>query len=143
VNRYWSKFRCAALHSLVCLIALLYCRYNIVLNAIAKSGGKGAAEEAEKLLERMHELHGRGDPDVKPNVVSYGAVIDCFSKCGDPDAASRADNLLASMIKLHQSDLIRHADLLPNTYVFNCWYVCAADLSLPSLVPSLTHASHF
>lgn len=98
-------------------------RYNIVLNAIAKSGGKGAAEEAEKLLQRMHDLHERGDPDVKPNVVSYGAVIDCFSKCGDPDAASRADNLLASMIKLHQSDTIRHADLLPNTYVFNCWYV--------------------
>lgn len=96
-------------------------RYNIVLNSIAKSGGKGAAEEAERLLEKMHALHEMGDPDVKPNVVSYGAVIDCFSKCGDPDAASRADNLLASMIKLHQSDPVRHADLLPNTYVFNCW----------------------
>jgi pentatricopeptide repeat protein len=88
----------------------------------------------------MHELHSRGDPDVKPNVVSYGAVIDCFSKCGDPDAASRADNLLASMIKLHQSDTIRHADLLPNTYVFNCWCVRRADMTLESIVvpPTLT-----
>lgn len=102
-------------------ISLCVVRYNIVLNSIAKSGGKGAAEEAERLLEKMHALHEMGDPDVKPNVVSYGAVIDCFSKCGDPDAASRADNLLASMIKLHQSDPVRHADLLPNTYVFNCW----------------------
>jgi hypothetical protein len=33
--------------------------------------------------------------------------------------------LLANMIQLHQTDPIRHGDLLPNTYVFNtvinCW----------------------
>lgn len=79
----------------------------------------------------MHKLHEMGDPDVKPNVVSYGAVIDCFSKCGEADAASRADSLLASMIQLHQSDPIRHADLLPNTYVFNCCLNCWAKSKEP------------
>ena len=67
----------------------------------------------------MHELHGKGDPDIKPNVVTYGAVIDSYAKSGEKGAAARADTLLANMIQLHQSDPIKNADLRPNTYVFN------------------------
>lgn len=93
--------------------------YNVVINSLAKSGGKGACNDAEKLLSKMHYLYERGDRDVKPNVVTYGAVIDSFAKSGEPDAATRADALLATMIQLHQSDPVQHADLLPNTYVFN------------------------
>jgi hypothetical protein len=63
-----------------------------VINCWAKSGGKSATSEAEKLLAKMHALHERGDPDVKPNVVTYGAVIDSFAKSGEPGAASRADS---------------------------------------------------
>jgi hypothetical protein len=91
--------------------------YNVVINCWAKSGGKGAATEAEKLLERMHALYERGDLDVKPNVVTYGAVIDSFAKSGERGAAARADTLLANMIRLHQSDPIKHADLLPNVSI--------------------------
>lgn len=92
----------------------------VVINAWAKSGGKGAANEAEKLLARMHRIHDLGDPDVKPNVVTYGAVIDAFAKCGERGAAARADAILANMIQLHQSDPVKYADLLPNTYVSGC-----------------------
>ena len=67
----------------------------------------------------MHQLHEQGDPDIKPNVVTYGAVIDSYAKSGEKGAASRADNLLAQMIQLHQTDPVKHADLRPNTYVFN------------------------
>ena len=67
----------------------------------------------------MHELHEQGDPDIKPNVVTYGAVIDSYSKSGLKGAASRADTLLAQMIQLHQTDPVKNADLRPNTYVFN------------------------
>ena len=73
----------------------------------------------------MHMLHKNGDPDIKPNVVTYGAVIDAHAKSGERGAAARADALLADMIQQHQSDPVLHADLRPNTYVFNtvinCW----------------------
>jgi hypothetical protein len=90
-----------------------------VINAWAKSGGKGAADEAEKLLAKMQELDEHGDLDVKPNVVTYGAVIDSYAKSGEKGAAARADKLLARMIHLHQIDPIKNSDLRPNTYVFN------------------------
>ena len=79
------------------------------------SGGKGSADEAERLLQKMHQLYASGDNEVKPNVVSYGAVIDAFAKCGETGSAARADTLLANMIELHQSDPVRHSDLMPNT----------------------------
>ena len=86
---------------------------------MAKSGGKDAAKEAEKLLTKMHELYKNGDLHVKPNVVTYGAVIDAYAKSGEKFAAARADALLAKMIHLHQMDPSTHSDLSPNTYVFN------------------------
>ena len=98
---------------------LLATKYNVVINALAKSGSKGAARETEKLLSKMHQLHEQGDPDIKPNVVTYGAVIDSYAKSGERGAAARADTLLANMIQLHQNDPMKHADLRPNTYVFN------------------------
>lgn len=94
-------------------------QYNVVINAYAKSGGKGAAQEAEHLLQRMHMMYDQGDLSVKPNVVTYGAVIDAFAKSLERNAAARADALLANMVALHQSDQVRHSDLRPNTYVFN------------------------
>lgn len=53
------------------------------------------------------------------SIVTYGAVIDAFAKSMERNAAARADALLANMVALHQSDPVRHADLRPNTYVFN------------------------
>ena len=100
-------------------------QYNVVINAWAKSGGRGSAKEAEKLLTKMHVYHKNGNLDIKPNVVTYGAVIDAHAKSGERGAAARADALLAEMIQLHQSDPVTHSDLKPNTYVFNtvinCW----------------------
>lgn len=102
-----------------------FSQYNVVINAWAKSGGKGSAQEAEKLLSKMHKRHQSGDPDVRPNVVTYGAVIDAHAKSGERGAAARADALLAAMIQQHQSDPDTFWDLRPNTYVFNtvinCW----------------------
>ena len=86
---------------------------------MAKSGGKDAATEAEKLLGKMHKLYEGGDLCVKPNVVTYGAVIDAHAKSGEKNAAARADSLLAKMIHLNQMDPITNSDLCPNTYVFN------------------------
>jgi hypothetical protein len=101
--------------------------YNIVIIAWAKSGGKNAANGAENLLRTMHHLYELGDADVKPNAVTYGAVIDSLDKKSGNRSytAIRAGILLRIMIQLQQSNPVVHADLLPNTYVFNgvisCW----------------------
>jgi hypothetical protein len=105
--------------------------YNIIMNAIAKSGQKGAADAAEALLAKMHEYHNQGDPDIRPNVVTYGAVMDCYAKSssekgGERGVAARADRLLANMIQMYQQDPVKNADLLPNTYVFNTCINCLA-----------------
>lgn len=102
--------------------------YNVVINAWAKSGGKGAALEAEKLLAQMHAIHQAGDRDIKPNVVTYGAVIDSYAKSGEKGAAAKADTLLAQMIQLYQSDPVSNRDLQPNTYVFNTGEFQAASI---------------
>ena len=67
----------------------------------------------------MHKLYEKGDLQVKPNVVTYGAVIDAYAKSGEKHAAARADALLAKMIHLNQMDPSTYSDLRPNTYVFN------------------------
>lgn len=97
----------------------MFVQYNVVINSLAKSGGKEAAEEAEQLLTKMHQLSNEGNSDVRPNVVTYGAVIDAYAKSGEKGAAARADALLANMIHLYQIDPVRNSDLRPNTYVFN------------------------
>ena len=105
-------------------ISLIFLVPTLTLNVLLyslfqQSGGRGAAHEAEKLLSKMHTLYERGDKDVKPSVVTYGAVIDSHAKSAEKGSAARADTLLAHMIQLYQSDPVKHADMLPNTYVFN------------------------
>jgi PPR repeat len=114
-------------------------KYNVVINSLAKSGGKEAAEEADRLLDRMHQLSHAGDPDVRPNVVTYGAVIDAYAKSGEKGAAARADALLAKMIQLYQMDPVANANLRPNTYVFNTVinaHAKSKEVSLEKVVPS-------
>jgi len=136
-----------AVNSLLTLLTLsILLQYNVVINAYAKSGGKGAAQEAEQLLQRMHMMYDQGDLSVKPNVVTYGAVIDAFAKSMDRNAAARADALLANMVALHQSDPVRHADLRPNTYVFNtvinvsCFMFVLSSIATVSACSCLTHS---
>jgi len=105
--------------------------YTTVINALAKcGGGADAARKAEKLLDRMHHLYNTGiNCSVKPSIVTYAAVIDCWAKSGlEETAAERADSILENLILLYQSDPKRHADLKPNTSVFNtvinAWAKC-------------------
>ena len=118
-------------------------QYNVVINSLAKSGGKNAAREAEKLLGKMDILYENGDVNVKPNVVTYGAVIDAYAKSGEKHAAARADALLAKMIHLNQIDPTTHSDLSPNTYVFNTVINAHAKSKEVSLERSTSKVSFF
>jgi pentatricopeptide repeat protein len=64
---------------------------NTLLNAYAYSKDPGAAERAERFLDRM--ILG-GIPEVIPNVVSFNTAIKACVEVGD---LSKADNLLQWM----------------------------------------------
>ena len=57
----------------------------------AKSGFRGAATRADKLLEKMELEYQAGDNDLKPNTFTYNAVINALAKSGEPGAAARAE----------------------------------------------------
>ena len=46
-----------------------------VIDALARSSERGAAQRAEKILKRMETLHVDGDVSVKPNTRTFNAVI--------------------------------------------------------------------
>jgi hypothetical protein len=46
-----------------------------ILTAWASSGERDAGEKAEQLLQRMEDMHSRGNRGIKPDTVTYNAVI--------------------------------------------------------------------
>ena len=68
-----------------------------VLNAWAKSHAPDAAERAEDLLIRMHELYDAGIINEPPNLVCYNSVIAGWARSRSHGAAQRADDLLRVM----------------------------------------------
>ena len=89
--------------------------YNTVINAWAKSQGKGAAQRAEAILEHMEQLHQQGHEDVRPDVISYGAVINAWARSREKGAAQRAEAILNHMLKLDEGG---REGCCPNTTCF-------------------------
>lgn len=65
--------------------------YNQMLDRYAKGG---RATDAERLLDRMHELFASKKIADGPDMVSYGSVMDALSRCADDDAPERAGALM-------------------------------------------------
>jgi hypothetical protein len=94
--------------------------YTTVIKALSKSGdGASAAEEAEKILQRMTQMYKSGVVNTKPDVVTYNAVINCWAQSNHPNATMRAESILTDMIRNYQSDPIKNADLSPDTQIFS------------------------
>lgn len=92
--------------------------YNSVISALANSQDEGAASRAEKILERMENLHRMtGDDNIKPRTATYNAVIDAWAKSGEIDSANRAELLLAHMMELYETG--QNLDAKPNVRSFN------------------------
>merc|ERR1719512_643522 len=70
--------------------------FSAIIDALAKQGGPGAAEAAEKWLDRSEQV------GVIPDVVLYSTVINACSRNRDADGALRIFNRMqASGIRPH------------------------------------------
>ena len=71
--------------------------YCIVLNCLANSRSRDAANEAEAVLELMISRYKAGDESIKPNIISFSTVINAFAKSRDSDTATKADYVFDRM----------------------------------------------
>ena len=63
--------------------------FNIILKVLSRSHAADAAEKAEKLLQKMHEMS-----SVSPTFISYLTCIIAWGRSDDKDKFQRAKNLL-------------------------------------------------
>mmetsp|Transcript_3469 Transcript_3469/g.7154 ORF Transcript_3469/g.7154 Transcript_3469/m.7154 type:complete len:301 (+) Transcript_3469:166-1068(+) len=89
--------------------------FNVVIDAWAKCGEKGAASRAAGILDWMEVLYFAGNKGVKPDTISFNAVIDAYAKSSDP---IRAERILVRMENMETGRGARH-EVGPNTRSFN------------------------
>jgi pentatricopeptide repeat protein len=68
--------------------------YNIMLNCLAKSSQRPAAEQAELIVRRMKEMSEDGDKAFRPDAISYGCLITAWIRVRD---VFRAADVLSNM----------------------------------------------
>lgn len=80
---------------------------NTVLSAFAAAKSRGAAQQAEGLLEAMSKS---SDKEVLPNTQSYTLLISAWAKSGSPSAVHKIEKLLNDMKKTNTA---------PNVFSFS------------------------
>ncbi|CAB9514813.1 Pentatricopeptide repeat-containing protein [Seminavis robusta] len=95
--------------------------FNSVMNAHAKSKAIVAGKEANRLLEKMWELH-RDDrfpaaAHIRPNNITYGSVIHAWAQSGHADAGEKAERLLREMADMAKA--LDDDSLMPTTRTYN------------------------
>ena len=92
--------------------------FHFLLDAWAFSGEIDAADQALKLLDRMEDLGGTLQPDVR----SYTKTINAIGRVAAFDAGERADQLLATMKQLYDENRSSNTHLAeqikPNSYTY-------------------------
>ena len=91
--------------------------YNTHLHALSLQSKKpGVAQTADALLQKMEDMHARGEAYFAPNLFSYNLVIEAWSKSPDQDAAMKAAQVLRKLTKVKSS---KRAAVEPDTFSFN------------------------
>jgi pentatricopeptide repeat protein len=123
--------------------------FNSMLNAYAQSKDIMAGLEANRLLNRMWELHADDRFStflaIRPNHITYNSVINAWAQSGHCSAGKEAERLMREM--MDKAEQLGDDDLKPTniTYnsVINAWgrcdnYVRAREIfvELPSTYPS-------
>lgn len=99
--------------------------FNALIDAWAKSGEKGAAEQAEQILERMRRLaRVTNNLNVTPDVTSYTSVLHAWAKSNEPSAAVRAELILQKMHKLGKAGT---PSMTPNLLSYSTVLDCLAN----------------
>lgn len=97
--------------------------YASVITAYARSGVKGAAFEAEKLFDVLHQKHESGRLELKPSRILYNAMIDCWAKSKEGTLGARkAEALLQRMEEQYEAgDVTVQPNLISYNGVLNAW----------------------
>ena len=91
--------------------------YASTIDSLANSGKKGAAHEAEQLLQSMFQ-----DGGVAPNRITFNTVMNCIAKSNERGSAERAEAILNQMEELYEAgnDGVR-PDSVSYSTVLNAW----------------------
>jgi hypothetical protein len=91
--------------------------FGTLIDAIVKSGERGAAQRAEDVLRQMHLQYEDGNPNVKPNARLITSVMDCWARSGARCPGEKAEALLDWMISVYADE--KDANYKPNEMGFN------------------------
>ena len=89
--------------------------YTAAINALARSGRAGAANQAYDILLEMDKQSREGNDDLKPDFICYSAVIDALAKSEEESAGERALNLVNHMVTLTE---MGYENMRPNSQVY-------------------------
>jgi hypothetical protein len=92
-----------------------------VLRAWSTCGQHDAAENAERVLQRLETLHRNGSTTVRPNYVCYTTVMGAWGHSRRQDSLDKMESLLKLMEEGYEKT--QEADIRPNTVS----YVTAID----------------
>jgi pentatricopeptide repeat protein len=73
--------------------------YNTLIHAWSKSGQVHAPHEAKNILDRVIDLHSKGDLKEAPNTIIFGAVMDAYAEQGDTQGASEVNDMMKNAFK--------------------------------------------
>ena len=90
--------------------------YSSCIDAWSKSGERGAAQNAERILKEMQMLSENGHLDCKPDRMTYNAVINAWAASGEKYAGERSEQLLSQMQKLYEAG---DEEMQPDTWTYN------------------------
>lgn len=88
-----------------------------VISAYTRSGDRGSAEDAERLLNEMKRRAANGEEHLKPTRFCYNAVIDCWAKSGEGTFGARKAEAILQEMQEHRD--AGDFDLAPNIVSFN------------------------
>ena len=97
--------------------------YNIAINCWARSGHPLAAENAERILNRMERKYQSFKPidetfsRVRPDAVSFNTVIAAWSRTAKSGSAQAAENLLLRMEHLYQIE--GRSEMKPDSFSYS------------------------
>ncbi|OEU10328.1 TPR-like protein [Fragilariopsis cylindrus CCMP1102] len=73
--------------------------YSNVIHAWAKSGRDDAPHEAKNQLDKIINLHSKGNIEVGPDTIAFGSVMNAYAEQGDTQGASEVNDMMKNAFK--------------------------------------------
>lgn len=87
--------------------------YNVLLNALARSGKENSASRAEEVLWQMDSDHRNGNRECKPSSVSFLTCINAHARSSAPNRMACARSLYNEVLRRYKADDKDAEDLKP------------------------------